>query len=51
MSKPRYYHTTVGQDHIPDRWKWLDVAIPYLLIAVACGIDIMVLLSLGWRPT
>lgn len=51
MSRPRYYHTTVGQDHIPDRWRWLDKVIPWVLIAIACGIDIAALFSLGWVPT
>jgi hypothetical protein len=51
MSRPRYYHTTVGQDHIPDRWRWLDdVAIPWALIALGCALDVAALLSLGWTP-
>lgn len=50
MSRPRYYHTTAGQDHIPDRWRWLDAAIPWALIALGIAIDVAALLSLGWTP-
>ena len=40
---PRYYHTTVGQDHIPDPWKWVDVWVPPILMALAilCNVALM----------
>lgn len=47
MTHPRCYRTTVGQDHIPDPWRWLDRAIPWALIALGVGIDIAALISLG----
>lgn len=34
----RYYKPTVGSDHIPDPWAWLDTAIPVALCLVALGI-------------
>lgn len=48
MTRLRYYHTTAGQDHIPDPHRWLDTAIPYMLIALGIGIWIATLASLGW---
>lgn len=46
---PRYYHTTVGQDHIPDQTRWLDTAIPYALIAFGLGLWALVIArTLGW---
>lgn len=50
MTSPRYYPTTVGQDHIPDPWAWLDRAIPLALIAVGFAIDVAVLVSFAWMP-
>lgn len=47
MTHPRYYRTTVGQDHIPDHWRWLDKAILWALIALGVGIDVATLISLG----
>lgn len=31
----RYYRPTVGQDHIPDPYQWLDRAIPLAIFAAA----------------
>lgn len=47
----RYYHTTVGQDHIPDPWRWIDIVLPWALIAIGFVIDVALLISLGWMPT
>lgn len=34
----RYYKPSVGRDHIPDPYKWVDVWAPRIIMAVAFSI-------------
>lgn len=45
MKRLRYYKPTVGSDHIPDRFAWIDRALPIGFFAVGTLMWIAVL----WR--
>ena len=40
----RYYKPTVGSDHIPDRFAWVDFYAPYAIMLMAFGILLAVML-------
>lgn len=49
MSRPRYYHTTAGQDHIPDPYRWVDPAVTIGCFVVGVGLWAGVIArTLGW---